>query len=125
LSGDNEYTSSLIEIDEQIKKINKKLGLLLRDLCGVIEPFPGFMGMSSVQAVELELPKQYIGFGCVVVCPDGMLYELTLKSIPGAFEVGGFDQIEELTELSLKPIEFLQLASIAFSSLLDLINNYK
>ena len=124
LFDENEHKSSLKQIDEHITKINEELGTLLKNLCEVMEPFPGFMGMSTLQAVELEMPKQYLDFGCVVVCPDGALYELTLKAIPGAFEVEGFDQVEELRELSLKPVEFLQLASIAVSSLLELTNDH-
>jgi len=123
LSDDNEHTLSLIEIDEKIKTINEELGILLEALCDLIEHFPGFMGMSTLQAVELEVPKQYLDFGCVVVCPDGMFYELFLKSIPGAFGIEGFDQVEELRQLRLKPLELLQLNSIAVSSPLELIND--
>ena len=119
-----EHRLSVNEIDDQIKKINEELGTLLQYLCGVMEPFPGFMGMSTLQAVELEIPKRYVDLGCVVVCPDGVLYELSLKSIPGAFELEGFDHVEELRELMLEPVEFLQLASIAVSSLLELINGH-
>ena len=45
--------------------------------------------------------------GCIVVCPDGELYELVLRMLPGPVDVGGVDQTEEMRELDLSPGDYV------------------
>lgn len=53
---------------------------LLRQAAEALTPFPRFMGVSTLQAIEVE-PRGGVGpgRGCVVVCPDGLLHEYELR----------------------------------------------
>ena len=74
---------------------------MVADLCGRLDPFPAFMGMATIQAVELEPAlNPRTDRGCVVVTPDGMIAELDVTAIPGVVGVLEVDQVEEF-----KPLE--------------------
>ncbi|MBI4201902.1 MAG: hypothetical protein HY532_02140, partial [Chloroflexi bacterium] len=97
--------------DAALERAAQELKALLEALASALQPFPSFQGLQTVRAVEIELqglsnPQR----GCVVVCPDGLLYELTLRSIQGADEYGEADQADELAELDLKPQEYVAYA---------------
>ena len=73
---------------------------MLVNLCGRLNPFPAFMGMSTIQAVELEPAlNPRADRGCVVVTPDGMIAELDVTAIPGVVGVLEVDQVEEFKPL--------------------------
>ena len=58
------------------------------------------MGMSTIQAVELEPAlNPRADRGCVVVTPDGMIAELDVTAIPGVVGVLEVDQVEEFKPL--------------------------
>jgi len=62
----------------------------LQELAGSLVPFPNFIDVSSIEAVEVESqgasnPEN----GRIVVCPDGELRELVLRMILGPFDAGG------------------------------------
>lgn len=82
---------------------------LVADLCGRLTPFPEFLGMSTIQAVELEPaldPKA--DRGCVVITPGGSIAELDVTPIPGVVGVLEVDQVEEFKPLGdLSPEEYL------------------
>ena len=82
---------------------------MLADLCLRLVPFPAFMGMTTIQAVELEPAlNPRIDRGCVVVTPDGMIAELDVTAIPGVVGVLEVDQVEEFKPLeNLSPEEYL------------------
>ena len=95
---------------------------LLAEIAAALEPFPNFMGLSSVQAVEVEPPGgANPQNGCVVVCPDGELRELVLRMIPAPFDMGGVEQTDEMEELNLPPGEFVAYAHAAVLDLLKLL----
>ena len=53
------------------------------ELAGRLQPFPSFMGMITLQAIELEPPPESRNdWGCVVVLPDGEICEMELGVIP-------------------------------------------
>ena len=83
-------------------------------LAQALVPFPEFLGLSSVQAVEVE-PVADISsdVGCVVVCPDGELRELVLRLIPGPVDFGGVEQNEEMKELELDNADYIRYARTA------------
>ncbi len=86
--------------DEILSETANRLEAVLADLCGRLNPFPAFIGMTTIQAVELEpalVPK--IDRGCVVVTPDGMIAELDVTAIPGVVGVLEVDQVEEFKPL--------------------------
>ena len=99
-----------------------ELRRLLAEIAAALDPFPNFMGLSSVQAVEVEPPGgANPQNGCVVVCPDGELRELVLRMIPAPFDMGGVEQTDEMAELDLPPAEFVAYAHAAVLELLKLL----
>lgn len=77
-----------------------RLEAVLSGLCRRLTPFPAFMGMATIQAVELEpalrpRPER----GCVVVTPDGVIAELDIAAIPGIVGVLEVDQVEQFRPL--------------------------
>ena len=90
----------------------------MAELAAKLRPFPGFFGMTTIQAIELELPAGS-GFqpppelGCVVVLPDGEISELDLRNIPGPDGPADVDQVEEFTELDLPSEQYVAYATVA------------
>ena len=71
-----------------------------------IRPFPGFLNMQTIQAIEIPVPKEYSDkYGCVVVLPNGEINEIILKTIPAPESLGEIDQTEEYLELDMPIIE--------------------
>lgn len=97
------------DLDILLDETAGRLGEMITDLCGRLQPFPAFMGMATIQAVELEpalSPKT--DRGCVVVTPDGLIAELDVTAIPGVVGVLEVDQVEEFKPLDdLSPEEYL------------------
>ena len=88
------------EIDEILDETAGRLEGMVADLCGRLTPFPAFMGMTTIQAVELEPAlNPRVDRGCLVVTPDGMIAELDVTAIPGVVGVLEVDQVEEFKAL--------------------------
>ena len=117
-----EPQSPKITGDAALETVASRLSETLEYLAGRVHPFPSFMGMATIQALEVE-PTGYVDRerGCVVIRPDGRLYELTLTQIPGAQGVSDVDQVEELRLLELPPEEFVVYASAAILALVESI----
>jgi len=104
--------------DQHSRETVERLRTAVAELTSQLRPFPGFFGMSTIQAIELELPAGS-GFqpppelGCVVVLPDGEISELDLKNIPGPDGPADVDQVEEFTELDLPPEQYIAYATVA------------
>ena len=108
--------------DAVIERASSELRKLLLELVSTLDPFPSFMDIGSIQAVEVE--PSGVGHrdhGCVVVCPDGELYELVLRLIPGPLDVGGVDQVEEMKPLDLPPGDYVAYAYAAVQELARLL----
>lgn len=94
------------------------LGQTLAELAGRLRPFPGFLGMVSVQAVEVEptlTPARDLG--CLVVTPEGRICQLDLRAMAG---VEGFieaEQVEEFVEPELSAAEYIVYAAAAIELL--------
>ena len=94
-------TSSLPgDADAVLAEAAARLEAILADQCRRLTPFPAFMGMATIQAVELEpaltAPRDR---GCVVVTPEGTIAELDIAAIPGIVGVLEVDQVEEFKPL--------------------------
>ena len=95
-----------------------QLGRVLAELAGRLRPFPPFLGMVSVQAVELEPPvAPSRDLGCVVVDPQGRICQLDLREIAGIAGFNETDQVEEFQELELSDAEFIIYAATAIGAL--------
>lgn len=85
-----------------------RLETILADLCQRLRPFPSFLGMATIQAVELEpalTPARDLG--CLVVTPDGDIAALDIAALPGIVGVLEVDQVEQFTPAALTPEERL------------------
>ncbi len=92
----------------------------LSDRAERLLPFPSFLGMATIQAIELELAGPLpVERGCVVVTPEGAICELDLVGIAGVEGVGTHDFVEELRELDLPPEEYIVYATAAIAVLDD------
>ena len=105
-----------------MERASIELNKLLVELAGALKPFPDFMGVASIQAVEIEpTGSSNPDNGCVVVCPDGELRELVLRMIPGPFDMGGVEQTDEMAELDLPPGEYVAYAYASVHELIRLL----
>ena len=98
-------TKPEIQADGILNETNAELHNLLIGLATSVENFPGFLGMETVQAVEIEPIAGFPDRGCIVVTPEGFLKELVLSILPGASALGGYEQSEQLKDLDLPPEE--------------------
>ncbi len=115
-TGERDQVLGLLETE--LAGTASRLKGLLAQSAQSLRPFPAFMGMASLQAMEIEPP--YRGLkdrGCVVVIPDGRICELTLRSMPGIPGVMEADHLEELEELDLPAGEYIIYASEALRSI--------
>ena len=79
-----------------------------------LRPFPSFMGMSTLQAIELEPPPDSRkAWGCVVVLPDGEIRELELEVIPGPAGPTDVDHVERYRSLELSTGDYIHFAACA------------
>ncbi|PKB72719.1 MAG: hypothetical protein BZY75_05720 [SAR202 cluster bacterium Io17-Chloro-G7] len=97
-----------------LEQTASRLREVLIDLASRLRPFPAFMNMVSLQAMELEpLPGAPADLGCVVVLPGGEISELDLRLLPGIEGVRDVDTVEDLTELDLTVEDYIIYASSA------------
>ena len=91
-----------------------ELAQILAEMASQLEPFPAFLNMTSVQAIELEPElESREDRGCLVVCPDGGIRRLELTAIPGVAGVADVDQVEQFQALDLPPEEYIVYAAQA------------
>ena len=91
-----------------------RLRELLSELAQSLRPFPAFLNMDSLQAVELEPPfAPTADHGCVVVLPEGDICEMDLSVMPGVQGIMDIDQVEQFTELELPDDEYIVYAATA------------
>ena len=106
-------------MDDALAEVSGRLEAMVADLCGRLRPFPAFLGMTTIQAVELEPELQpKAERGCVVVTPDGLIAELDVTAIPGVVGVLEVDQVEEFKPLDdLSAEEYLMYLIAAVKAL--------
>ena len=75
---------------------------LLIELAAALEPFPGFLGMDSIHAIELDPDMRFPDRGCLVVTDEGLIKELSLDLIPGPTFLGGVDSKETFREVDIE-----------------------
>ncbi len=84
------------------------------ELAGRLRPFPSFMGMTTLQAIELEPPSESRNdWGCVVVLADGEICELELGMIPGPVGPDDADQVDSYKPLELSLFDYIHFATEA------------
>ncbi len=104
--------------DAVLEDAASRLRVLLAEMAPALKPFPAFLNMVSVQAVELDPPfRSTEDRGCVVVAPDGTICSLNLGLLPGAPGETDSGQTVELQELDLPPEEYIVYAASAIRAL--------
>ncbi|MCI0799446.1 MAG: hypothetical protein J4O06_11755 [Chloroflexi bacterium] len=100
--------------DAALEEAAARLREVLAELASRLRPFPAFLNMTSLQAVELDPPlRPTADRGCVVVLPDGEICQLDLSVMPGIQGIMDIDQVEEFRELELPPEEYIVYAVTA------------
>ena len=99
-------------LDSLVEQVAASLRGLLGEVATRLRPFPAFLNMVSLQAVELDpILGTSTERGCVVVLPGGEICELDLKVIPGIEGIGEADQVEEVRESELPPEKYMVYAA--------------
>ena len=121
--GNAKSDQILAGMEAELHGAAARLKEMLAQTARSLKPFPAFMGMVSLQAVEIEPPFRGLkDRGCVVVLPDGQICELALRVVPGAPGVTDVDQLEEFEELDLPAEEYVIYAAAAIRVLCSELN---
>jgi hypothetical protein len=100
--------------ESTLEQTAQELQDIVGELASRLRPFPSFLNMVSVQAVELEPTlRPGVDRGCVVVTPDGEICRLDLMGIPGVAGVADAGQVEQFLELDLPAEEYIVYAATA------------
>ena len=101
--------------DAGLSEAAAQLKALLQEAASRLDPFPSFYGSLTVRAIEAEPPQgQSSDVGCVVVCPDGELYELEVNFNPSPLGFAtNMEREEKLTKLDLPPLTYISYAHSA------------
>ena len=103
-----------------LEEAGARLREVLAELASRLRPFPAFLNMTSLQAVELDPPlRPTADRGCVVVLPDGEICQLDLSVMPGIQGIMDIDQVEEFRELELPREEYIVYAVTAIRVLAE------
>jgi hypothetical protein len=115
------------QADALVEQAALQLRELLREGVSHLDPFPPFPGAFFTYAIEAEPaagaePER----GCVVVCPDGELYELIMGVEPPTLPGEPADPVsmrkEELKKLDdLHPRDYLVYAYNALTRVMELL----
>jgi len=89
-----------------------RLAGLLQAAADRLRPFPRFPG-AEFETLEVPPPGVRADVGCVVLAPDGRLYEYELNFVGDSFSP---ERIENLKPLDLTPAEFIAYAYTALSA---------
>ncbi|MFQ5934577.1 MAG: hypothetical protein ACE5KI_08050 [Dehalococcoidia bacterium] len=111
------------QADAALEENASRLRELLRQAASQLNPFPQFYGSLTVQAVEVEPPRgPGPDRGCIVVCPDGELYELTVNFASHPLDIAsGMEREEKVKKIDLPPLEYIAYAYNAIDELTRLL----
>src|SRR5437867_8410642 len=114
------------EADAAMERAADRLRRLLQEACARLDPFPPFPGAFFSYGIEVEAPGvDAADRGCVVLAPDGELYELRMGQDVPAFEFEMADPValrqEELKPLELHPRDYVVYAYNALAKVAELL----
>lgn len=118
-----EYKS---EADAALERLADRVRMLLREAAGRLDPFPPFPGAFFSYGIEVEAPgAESPERGCVVLAPDGELYELGIGQDVPATALELTDPValrqEELKPLELHPRDYIVYAYNALVKVVELL----
>jgi hypothetical protein len=111
------------QADVIIETAAQQLRQLLHEAAAQLDPFPPFPGAFFAYGIEVEGgPAEDPEHGCVVLAPDGELYELAMSI---DFSHGQVDPVaardEELKKLDLHPRDYVLYAYNALTQVTELL----
>ena len=114
------------QADTIVERAAQGLRQLLQEAVARLVPFPSFPGAYFTLAIEAEPDAaSHADRGCVVVGPDGELYELMmgLEPPPGPGEPADPVSMrkEEMTRLELHPRDYVVYAYNALTRVVELL----
>jgi hypothetical protein len=111
------------QADEIIETTARQLRDLLHEAVAQLDPFPPFPGSFFTYGIEVEgRAAESRERGCVVLAPDGDLYELEISMDPSRQSIdpiGGRD--EKLKKLDLHPRDYILYACDALTKVTELL----
>jgi len=123
---DNDTLNYKIEADAALERAAGQLRRLLQEAAARLDPFPPFPGAFFSYGIEIDAPGvESADRGCVVLAPDGDLYELEMKQqVPDSdFEMADPVALrdEELKPLDLHPRDYVIYAYNALAKVTELL----
>lgn len=115
------------EADAALDRLAATLSRLLHEASARLDPFPPFPGAFFTYGIEIEAPGvESPERGCVVLAPDGELYELELGQDFAALALDETDPValreEKLKKLAdLHPRDYVVYAYTALSKVVELL----
>ena len=114
------------EADAALERAAGRLRGLLREAAAALDPFPPFPGAFFSYGIEIEAPgAESAEHGCVVLGPDGELYELRMGQELPVVDLEMADPValrkEELKPLDLHPRDYLIYAYNALTRVVELL----
>ena len=114
------------EADTALERTAGTLRRLLAEAAAGLDPFPPFPGAFFSYGIEIEAPgAESPDLGCVVLAPDGELYELRMGQELPVVDLEMADPValrkEELKPLDLHPRDYLIYAYNALTRVVELL----
>lgn len=114
------------EADAALERAAARLRSLLEEASARLDPFPPFPGAFFSYGIEIEAPGAASpDLGCVVLAPDGDLYELQMGQELPVLDLEMADPValrkEELKPLDLHPRDYLLYAYAALTKVVELL----
>lgn len=115
------------EADAALDRLAQRLRRLLQEAAGELDPFPPFPGAFFTYGIEVEAPGvDSPQRGCVVLAPDGELYELVMGQDVTALALDQTDPVamreEKLEKLEdLHPRDYIVYAYAALAKVVELL----
>ena len=118
------------EADAALERAAGRLRRLLDEAAARLDPFPPFPGAFFSYGIEIEVPGVASpDLGCVVLAPDGELYELRMGQELPVIDLEMADPValrkEELKPLELIPRDYLLYAHAALTKVVELLLEQK
>jgi hypothetical protein len=114
------------EADAAIERAAARLRAVLIEAATQLDPFPPFPGAFFSYGIEIDVPGATSpDLGCVVLAPDGELYELQMGQELPVVDLEMADPValrnEELKPLELLPRDYLLYAYAALATVVELL----
>jgi hypothetical protein len=114
------------EADAALERAADRLRTALKEASARLDPFPPFPGAFFSYGIEIDAPgAESPDRGCVVLGPDGELYEFEISQDLPEFELELADPValrsEELKPLEIHPRDYVVYAYEALTKVVELL----